>query len=302
MRRNLQLSVCLAAAAAAYAPIPAFAASFHDHSTLDFSIHHLRDPETCADFEIDAGGREVERAEQRFTVAQGASALSIAAPERGGIVVRGWDGAGYDVLACKAAVGVSAAQARERLGAIDVGLRGRSIEMRGPRGDDWMVYLIVRAPEDAVMDLAIENGPLSVRDASGRFKVRGSNGPVSLDNVNGEVSVVVENGPVSVVDGGGDVKVRTENGPIAVSLHGEAWEGEGLEARAVNGPLALDIAEGYRGGVVVESSGHSPWSCGDLCGRGARTWDDGGRQFEIGPQPARVRLSTVNGPVAIDEN
>jgi hypothetical protein len=301
MRRNLGLSVCLAALGAASVSFSAAAASFHDHSSLEFSIRQHSEPETCADLEIDAGGRSVERAEQHFTVVRGPAALSIVAPDHGGIVISGWGGAGYDVLACKAGVGASAAQARERLGGIDVAARGSAIETRGPRGDDWMVYLIVRAPDDAVMELETENGPLSLHDASGRFTVRGSNGPVSLDNVTGEVSVEVENGPVSVVDGGGHVKVRTENGPIAVSLRGETWEGEGLEARAVNGPLALDLAEGYRGGVLVESSGNAPWSCGGFCGRGERTWDDGGRQIEIGPRPARVRLSTVNGPVAIDE-
>jgi hypothetical protein len=95
--------------------------------------------------------------------------------------------------------------------------------------------------------------------------------------------------------------VRTENGPIAVSLDGDEWEGEGLDARAINGPLSLEIAPGYKGGVRIESSGNAPWSCGELCSQGDRSWDGQGRQLEIGPQPARIRLSTVNGPVSIGE-
>jgi hypothetical protein len=270
------------------------------HDSVNLSIEHEGELEDCSDFHVDAGGRPVETAVQHLTVPAAIAELSLAAAPRGGIAVRGWSGKDYDLLACKAAVGSDRSEARDRLAAVTVGVNGRVVESSGPAGEDWMVYWIVRAPRGAAMKLSIQNGPLSVRRAKGTFTIRGANGPVSLDEVEGSVSVEVDNGPVAISNGGGDVQVRTHNGPIAVSLAGEAWQGEGLDARAVNGPLSLELAEGYRGGVRVESSGHAPWSCSGPCEGGERIWDDGGRSLAIGPQPARVHLSTVNGPVAIE--
>lgn len=271
-----------------------------DHDFVNLSIAHDGEPETCADVHVEAGGRPVETATQHWTVPGSTAELSLAAAPRGGVTVTGWSGKDYDLLACKAAVGSDRADAATGLAAISVAVNGGAVESSGPAERDWLVYWIVRAPRGATMNLSTHNGPLSVRAAEGTFTIRGANGPVSLDEVVGSVSVEVDNGPVAISNGGGDVQVRTHNGPIAVTLAGDEWQGEGLDARAVNGPLSVDIAEGYRGGVRVESSGHAPWSCSGPCGRGEPSWDDGGRSLEIGPQPARVRLSTVNGPVAIE--
>jgi hypothetical protein len=96
------------------------------------------------------------------------------------------------------------------------------------------------------------------------------------------------------------VKVSTQNGPIGVSLTGSAWSGDGLEARAVNGPIHLAIPEGYASGAVVESLGHSPWRCrGKACAEARRGDDEDRRSMEIGAGPAVIRLSTQNGPVDI---
>ena len=115
------------------------------------------------------------------------------------------------------------------------------------------------------------------------------------------MTVALQNSPVSVDGGGGTMRVRTENGPISVHLQGDDWEGEGLDASAVNGPVALDLDDSFKGGIVVESSEHAPWSCGSLCNGASRTWNDHGRRIEFGRTPARVKLSTENGPVAIGD-
>ncbi len=275
--------------------------SYRHDGSFDISVHGHGGPADCSDLEIEAPGRSVETAQEHLTVERGKSALTVAAGPRGGVVVTGWEGDHYDVVACKAAVGEDGAGARALLAEVTVHERARALVTAGPAGEDWLVYLIIRAPRGAAMELSAENGPLSLRRAQGRFAIRGANGPVSLDEVEGEVSVEVENGPVSIAAGAGSMSVRTENGPIAVSLAGTDWEGQGLDARAVNGPLSLELGEGYRGGVRIESAGHAPWSCGGPCARAERTRVDGGRQLELGPQPARVRLSTVNGPVSITE-
>jgi hypothetical protein len=96
------------------------------------------------------------------------------------------------------------------------------------------------------------------------------------------------------------MRLRTRNGPISVHLEGDEWEGEGLDASAVNGPLDLELSPDYSGGVLVESSDHAPWTCGEACRGASRSWDDDTRRVEFGSAPFRVRLSTVNGPVSID--
>ena len=68
MRRDFRLSVCLAALCAAPASLPAAAASFHDHSSLELSLREHGEPETCADLESYSGhrcGYEIERQDDR---------------------------------------------------------------------------------------------------------------------------------------------------------------------------------------------------------------------------------------------
>jgi hypothetical protein len=85
-----------------------------------------------------------------------------------------------------------------------------------------------------------------------------------------------------------------------VALTGSSWSGDGLDARAVNGPIHVSIPEGYASATVVESLGHSPWSCrGSACAAARRNDDDDRRSMELGSGPAVVRVSTQNGPVSI---
>lgn len=277
----------------------------HRHGWHDgFDVNVREAPQSCADVEIDAGDRFVATAEQTFTVPRATEPLILRTAEGGGLHVTGWDREDYQVMVCKAATGGRSsngdeAAARERVAEIDARMDGRRLVTTGPSGDDWIAWILVRAPRQAALELETRNGPLSLRDVDGRLAIRGENGPVSLDGVSGDVTVDLENGPLSLDGGGGNLRLRTENGPISIHLEGRDWNGKGLDARAVNGPLSLDIADGYTGGVVVESSEHAPWSCGGLCRDGSRTWDDGGRRITFGATPARVHLATENGPVAI---
>jgi DUF4097 and DUF4098 domain-containing protein YvlB len=115
----------------------------------------------------------------------------------------------------------------------------------------------------------------------------------------GDIHLETENGPVSVQGGGGDVRVRTSNGPISVALEGERWEGAGFEASDQNGPLHLELPDGFVSGVRIETARFSPWHCGGPCSKGRKDWSDQGRSIEFGSGRTVVRLSTVNGPVSI---
>lgn len=280
-------------------PVAAALAHRQRSEGLNISIRG-EEPRSCSDIEVTAEGRTVAQSEQRLTVPTTRGPLTVRAVASGGVSVTGWDGDGYQIIACKAAVAGGRAEADRALADISVRMDGNRLITSGSAAGEWMAYLLIRAPRDADMDLTIQNGPLSVEDASGRFAIRGENGPLSLHGVSGEITAELENGPIDVSGGGGNMRVRTQNGPIAVHLEGQDWSGAGLDARAVNGPLALTLADGYQGGVIVESSGHSPWSCA-ICGRAERSWDDDSRRVEFGRGPARVRLYTENGPVAISD-
>ena len=96
------------------------------------------------------------------------------------------------------------------------------------------------------------------------------------------------------------MRLNAQNGPIALKLAGEAWNGSQLEARTINGPLALSLPENFRSGIRLETSGHSPVSCSAAPCRNA--WTDGGRggrTMQMNGASDTVRISTENGPVAV---
>ena len=255
----------------------------------------------CSDIEVTARGREVATAEDVIQVPAPAAGrrLSVETGRHGGVHVVGGGSGGYEVRLCKIAAADDSRAAAARLAEIEAESRDGRLTVRGPAGEDWLGYFLIAAPTGAAMEVSVLNGPLAVEGVDGDFRLRATNGPISLRDTAGTFDVVVRNGPVSVADGGGRMTIDAQNGPISVELGGAEWRGEGLQAKSVNGPLSLSIDRSFRSAVLVESSGNGPWSCSN-CGEASRSWDDGGRRFEFGSGPPRVRLSTSNGPVAVE--
>lgn len=153
------------------------------------------------------------------------------------------------------------------------------------------------------MDVAANNGPISLRNLGGAVKAHSVNGPISLKECSGDIQASTENGPISLSGSGGKLRLETQNGPISVDLSGSQWKEDGLEARTENGPLSLKVPAGYAPGVRVEASGHSPMRCSAaVCGQAQRTWDDEHRFIELGSPSPAVRMSTVNGPVSVESS
>jgi hypothetical protein len=285
------LSASVLATALLFAPATARAG----HHRGNVSIHDEGDIKTCADLDIELDDRPAERAEQRLTfAAEAGKPLKVRIAESSGVRVRGSDRADFEVLVCKAA------PSKKDLEAINASHEGGALSVHGPAHGDWVGYLIIAAPKGAAMELSGESGPIALSGLSGRVTVRSANGPISVTNSSGDIDAHAENGPISARADGGKLRLSTENGPIAVALSGSAWKGEGLEARAINGPVTLAVPAGYRSGTSVESLGHSPFSCrGEACDGVRRTWDDDHKRLEFGDGPVVVRLSTENGPVSI---
>jgi DUF4097 and DUF4098 domain-containing protein YvlB len=276
------------------------AASRH-HSVSIFDGH--KQPMTdCSDLRIRFDERDaVVRSEERTLTKAEAPTLEIRPHTNGGVQIVGWEKDTYSVTACKAASG---ADAERILSQISMSVEKGKISTKGPGDDDdWTVYLLIRAPKSAVLDLETKNGPISLYDVNGKLTARAQNGPVSLKNFSGEADITAVNGPISLEGSNGNVRVHTENGPISVALTGKTWSGTGLTADAKNGPLTLMVPRDYQSSFVVESRNYSPVSCkASICDNARKTWDDENRRIEFGNAPAMIRLSTVNGPVSVRDS
>jgi len=253
----------------------------------------------CDQIEFSFDDRPAAREEQTFNIARSQAPTLRAHLGQGvGITIFAGASSDYVVHVCKAAAEAYSQSSRENLAAITAGFSNGELSAHGPDSGRWTAYLIVEAPAGAGFDLSTENGPLELRDLSGKITARAMNGPVSLERCTGEVDASTENGPLSFSGDSGKLRLRTQNGPLSISLAGERWNQGNLEGSTQNGPVSLSVAQGYSSCVLVESRGHSPVSCRE-CRKTQRTWDDNGRTIQIGGDPVVVRVSTVNGPVSV---
>jgi DUF4097 and DUF4098 domain-containing protein YvlB len=256
----------------------------------------------CASLHIHMNDRAAEiRSEERtFTRPEGP--LNIESEVNGGVQVQGWDKDTYSVTACKATDAFSN-DVEHIFSQIKLSVENGRVSVSGPsEHDNWMVFLLVRAPRSANLELRVNNGPLSIYDLDGKLEARAINGPISLQGFSGAANISAKNGPIDLVGNSGKLRLHTENGPISVSLSGDAWKGSGLEADAQNGPVTLRVPKNYQSSLLVESNGHSPMSCqASFCNDARKIWDEDRRRIEFGNAPAVIHLSTVNGPIAVKQ-
>lgn len=271
------------------------------HHSQNVSVDDDEAVQSCSDLRIrfDHKPAVVQSEERSFNRAE-VSRLALDAEQNGGLQVRGWDKDSYSVTLCKAAAADADAQAL--LDRITLKADNGKVTVSGPSShEDWTAYLLVRAPKDAVLDLKVTNGPMTIIGVQGNVTAHAQNGPVTLKDSKGEISLTAENGPISVDGNSGKLSIHTQNGPVDVSLRGQNWTGAGMEAHANNGPVTIRVPSGYQSGVVVESDGNGPFSCrSNVCSQGRKTWDDEHKRIEFGSGPAVVRVSTVNGPVSVE--
>jgi DUF4097 and DUF4098 domain-containing protein YvlB len=242
----------------------------------------------------------MESEERTFTKSE-AMVLHVDELQNGGVQMQGWDKDAYSVTACKAA-DASRRDAKELLSQIKLSVKNGHVSVSGPpQHNDWNVYLLVRTPRTAEVELRTHNGPASFYKVDGKIKAHGTNGPISMQDCTGEADIEAVNGPISFSGTGGTLRLHTQNGPISVALNGSSWNGGGLEVDAVNGPVSLSLPSGFQSSFLVESRGHSPLSChASICGDTRKTWDDEHRRIEYGSGTPVIRLTTENGPISIN--
>jgi hypothetical protein len=280
--------------------VPSFPAEPAAFGWGDFERGHWdREPASdCSDLHIRLEDEKpIIEAEERTVTKAEAPNLRIRELQNGGVQVQGWDKDTYLVKACKAAIGD---RAQELLSQIHLSVQGGEVSVSGPgHHDDWTVYLLIRTPRGASVDVAAHNGPASFYSVDGKITTRTINGPVSLKDCSGEANISAENGPISFSGSSGKLRLHTQNGPITVAL-ASGWNGSELVADAVNGPLTLRVPSDFRSSFLVESNGHSPVSChASICADARKTWDDEHRRIEYGSGSPVIRLSTENGPISV---
>jgi DUF4097 and DUF4098 domain-containing protein YvlB len=256
----------------------------------------------CAGLHIHLNDRAAEMRSEERTIARPDGPLRVESEVNGGVQVQGWDKDTYSVTICKA-VDASRNNVEQIFSQIKLSVENGRVSVSGPSDhDNWTVFLLVRAPKSANIELRANNGPLSIYDLDGKLFARATNGPISLRGFSGDADISAVNGPIDLTGNSGKLRLHTENGPIAVSLSGDAWRGSGLEADAENGPLTLRVPKNYQSSLLVESNGHSPMSCqATFCEDARKTWDEDRRRIEFGNAPAVIHLSTVNGPIAVKQ-
>jgi hypothetical protein len=278
-------------------------ANRHHHS-VSISGGHREPANDCSGVRIRFDDKDaVVRSQERTVSKAEAAVLQVHPHSNGGVQVVGWDKETYSVTACKAAAG-SGDEAERILSQISMKIEHGRVSTDGPGDEEaWTVELLIRAPKAASIELDTRNGPISLYDVDGKLTARAQNGPISLKNFSGEAEITAVNGPISLEGSNGNVRIHTENGPITVALEGKTWSGTGLTADAQNGPLTLTVPSGYQSSFVVEATNNAPMSCNAaICGDARKTWDEEHRRIEYGNAPAMIRLSTVNGPVSVEES
>lgn len=253
----------------------------------------------CSDLHIRLNDERPTIESEERTVSRGeAPVLRVHEVENGGVQVHGWEKDTYSVTACKAAVGGDAARL---LSQIKLAVQGGEVSVSGPHGEhnDWTVFLLIRTPRSADIEVTAHNGPVSFYTVDGKITTRATNGPISMKDCSGEADISAQNGPISFSGTSGKLRLHTQNGPITVSL-GSNWDGSELVADAVNGPLTLRVPSGFHSSFLVQSNGHSPVSChASICADARKTWDDEHRRIEYGSGSPVIRLSTENGPISV---
>lgn len=196
----------------------------------------------------------------------------------GGVRFVGWDRNEIEVHTRIQADARTEGRARELADAVSITTDG-TLRAEGPdteRRENWHVMFVVYVPHRTDVEAEAYNGPVSASDIEGRVRLETHNGPVSLSNLSG------------------DVRALTRNGPVHVELTGRTWQGAGLDAETRNGPVTLEVPEGYNaeletGSINGPMSSDVPLMVEFMGGRRHlnATLGDGG---------AKLRVVTHNGP------
>jgi len=207
--------------------------------------------------------------------------LDVDGRDNGGITVHGWDRNQIQIVAMIQARAETESDAKRIAKEIVVTARDGRVLADGPdsrRDESWSVSYEVWAPRHTALSLTARNGGISVDGVDSRMELETVNGGLNLTDVDG------------------DVRGRTTNGGVTAYLHGDRWNGAGLDLRASNGGVHLYIPSAYsarletgtvNGGMNIDF----PITVQGSLGRSLST--------QLGAGGATIRAVTTNGGVSI---
>lgn len=241
----------------------------------------------CREFPY--GDRQERHCEVRETRIPARAQLRVDAGPNGGVAVRAWDGTDVLVRARIQTRAGTESDARSMAQGIRVRTDG-TIRSTGPgssqRDSDWSVSYVILVPARTNLTVETKNGPITVEHVEGEIRLRAVNGPILLNEL------------------AGHVEARAQNGPISVTLSGARWNGEGLDAETVNGPITLRMPRGYAAHLesgTVSGPISAPSSIPVMHEQRRRPGPGGRINTDLNGGGPSIRVVTTNGPLTIEE-
>lgn len=138
--------------------------------------------------------------------------------------------------------------------------------------------VLIDAPRQTDLVARVEHAPMAIAGLRGRLDLDASHGPLVLDDV------------------GGDVRARVQHGPLSIDVSGKTWDGAGLDAEAMHGPLTLRLPRDFDADLEIGAE-HGPL---DIDFPVTVTRFDRSRiSTKLGAGGPRVRAFATHGPLRV---
>ena len=184
---------------------------------------------TCDD-NNNRGNRQVSSCEVREqTIAYGGR-LTVDGGVNGGVSIKAWDSGSVLVRSKVEGYGADDASAKAIASQVRVNWSAGQVSATGPETNhdqSWAVSYEIFVPRNADLALKTHNGGISIADVRGNIQFDAQNGGVNLKNL------------------AGDVEGKTTNGGLNITLAGNRWDGNKLDARTTNGGINIAMPAGY---------------------------------------------------------
>jgi DUF4097 and DUF4098 domain-containing protein YvlB len=229
--------------------------------------------------------RQVNSCEMREqTIAYGGR-LTVDGGTNGGVSIKGWDNGSVLVRSRVEAWGADDASAKSIVSQIHVDWSAGQVKASGPESQQnqqgWSVSYEVFVPRNADLSLKTHNGGISIADVRGNIQFDAVNGGVNLKNL------------------AGDVEGTTKNGGLNITLAGNRWDGNKLDARTTNGGINLSMPTNYNAHFETATvNGHLNANF-DMTVRGNLSDVSKKMSTDLGAGGPTIHVETTNGGVNV---
>jgi DUF4097 and DUF4098 domain-containing protein YvlB len=229
------------------------------------------------------GDRSVRKCEVREQTLASVRQLTVEPGRNGGVSVKGWTQGDVLVRARMEAWAASDSEASLLLSQVHSDASAGRVAASGPESSgraSWSVSYEIFVPQASDLKVTALNGPISVRDLTGRMELNTKNGPLDLKRVAGDIIGKTTNGPVKLEPLGGSgwqgrqLELETKNGPVNIAIPSDL--SAHIQAQAVRGPIQSDL------GGFVDGNRRS-----------------GRVDLNLGVGGASFKVTTTNGPIRL---